>query len=152
MTKKKIARTNRGTKRTAVRSTVKADQAKNSRERVEPTPAPTPPESRRPTAFQLTETVPFDGDEMSGATTAADLFSVMWEAPNRNGCGRSREGFIEDVLRCVADEIAVVESAVLSGDIGRDALGRFLLRANWRIRTALEVNRRMALEAGEVES
>lgn len=90
-----------------------------------------------PAAFKITRAA-FDGGEgLRADCTPADLFSLMFEAPNGG------DSFLADVLRCAADEFELLEAAQHSDHPNETMLSRVCLRANWRIKVAIEVNRRM---------
>lgn len=93
--------------------------------------------------FQYTGAA-FDGGEgVREDCTAADLFRLVFEAPDQ---GQARS-FLTNVVSCAADDWALLQSAA-TGDMPSDeVLARVALRNEWRLRVAVEVADRMAAAA-----
>jgi hypothetical protein len=81
----------------------------------------------------------FDGGD--GINENAHLWTLirgMFDAPNRGYDFDDPDSFIADVLLTAADDFDLIESASESSEV----VERTALRAGWRLRIAMELNRR----------
>lgn len=89
---------------------------------------------------------PFDGEGIREPATAADLFTLVFDAePNQVG------GVLAGAIQCAIDAFELIGRAATEEENLADLLRRTAMRANLRLRVALEVDRRMrAAERGGV--
>jgi hypothetical protein len=66
----------------------------------------------------------------------------MFEAPDRG-----RQSLLADALRCAADDFALLSAASSSDNASERVLERFAMRAEWRLRVALEMDERIEAAA-----
>lgn len=82
----------------------------------------------------------FDGAEgIDPDATIGDLMHLLFEAPNRGP-----RGLLSDAKLCAADEADLISCAAVNGDgmLG-DAISRVAFRVNWRVKVLMELDRRM---------
>ena len=94
------------------------------------------------TPYRLTGAAFDGGEELRSDCTPADLFILMFEAPNRG-----RQGLLADALRCAADDFALLTAASSSDMASEQVLERFAMRAEWRIKVVLEMDERIKAAA-----
>lgn len=81
---------------------------------------------------------PFDGGEdLRQDSTAADLFDVVFEGE------AGPDGLLDGAIQCALDDFEIIEYAMADEENLAPLVRRFARRANWRLKVAIEVDRRM---------
>lgn len=97
-------------------------------------------------AWKHTGTAFDGGEDIDAGATAADMIGLVFEAPNRGDFGRGN--LLRDVLLSVADEVELIGEAMQSDFLNKDALARWALRTTYRVRVAVEADKRSRATEG----
>ena len=96
--------------------------------------------------FQLTGAAFDGGEDLRSDCTAADLFSLVFDAPNGQ-----HDDMLAQALACTCDDLDMIRAAVLCDSPMDEVIERVASRAQYRIKVAVEVARRMQRAAAEVQ-
>jgi hypothetical protein len=88
-------------------------------------------------AFKRTGAAFDGGDELSPECSPADLFSLVFDAPN------AHDDFLEQVICCLGDDLELMAAAASSGECLDEVITRVANRNHYRIKVAIEVAHRM---------